>query len=111
MQLKNGKISILIATHALLYNDYDFQKLALVVVDEQHKFGVKQREKITSAYSNQPHLIYMSATPIPRTLALVLYENMNYLKYLISPTRKKRQKLLYIVTTEDKKFMNMSKSI
>ena len=90
LELKNGKISILVATHALLYDDYDFKNLALVVIDEQHKFGVKQREQITSSYAYQPHLIYMSATPIPRTLALVLYENMNYIKIPDKPTSQKK---------------------
>ena len=92
LELKNGKISILVATHALLYDDYDFKNLALVVIDEQHKFGVKQREQITSSYAYQPHLIYMSATPIPRTLALVLYENMNYIKIPDKPSSQKRTK-------------------
>ena len=77
-------MSVLICTHAILYNDYKFQSLALVIIDEQHKFGVKQREK-NSSFSKQPHLIYMSATPIPRTLALVLYENMNYIKITDKP--------------------------
>jgi ATP-dependent DNA helicase RecG len=59
-----------------------------VIIDEQHKFGVKQREKISSNYVKQPHLIYMSATPIPRTLALVLYENMNYLTIPDKPSNR-----------------------
>ena len=92
LELINGKISILVATHALLYDDYDFRNLALVVIDEQHKFGVKQREQITSSYAYQPHLIYMSATPIPRTLALVLYENMNYIKIPDKPSSQKKTK-------------------
>ena len=83
-ELITGQVSVLICTHAILYNDYRFQSLALVIIDEQHKFGVKQREKISS-FSKQPHLIYMSATPIPRTLALVLYENMNYIKITDKP--------------------------
>ena len=78
-KLYDGQISVLIGTHALLFNDYKFRSLAIVIIDEQHKFGIKQREKISSDYEKQPHLIYMSATPIPRTLALVLYENMNYI--------------------------------
>tara|TARA_Y100000389_G_scaffold202850_1_gene249475 strand:- start:19209 stop:21257 length:2049 start_codon:yes stop_codon:yes gene_type:complete len=86
--LIDGKISILIGTHALLYTDFKFKSLAIVVVDEQHKFGVKQREKISS-YNKQPHLIYMSATPIPRTLALVLYENMNYITISDKPSNRK----------------------
>ena len=83
-ELITGDVSVLICTHAILYNDYKFQSLALVIIDEQHKFGVKQREKISS-FTKQPHLVYMSATPIPRTLALVLYENMNYIKIADKP--------------------------
>ncbi len=88
-RIKNGEISILVGTHALLYNEYSFNSLALVIIDEQHKFGVKQREKISSTYEKQPHLIYMSATPIPRTLALVLYENMNYITIEDKPCDRK----------------------
>ncbi len=88
-KLSNGEISVLIGTHALIYGEFQFKSLALVIIDEQHKFGVKQREKITSSYSKQPHLIYMSATPIPRTLALVLYENMNYITIYDKPSERK----------------------
>ena len=87
-ELYDGKISILIGTHALLYDNYKFKSLAIVIIDEQHKFGVKQREKISSEYEKQPHLIYMSATPIPRTLALVLYENMNYITISDKPSNR-----------------------
>ena len=62
--------------------------MAIVIIDEQHKFGIKQREKISSDYEKQPHLIYMSATPIPRTLALVLYENMNYITIPDKPSNR-----------------------
>ena len=87
-KLYDGQISVLIGTHALLFNDYKFRSLAIVIIDEQHKFGIKQREKISSDYENQPHLIYMSATPIPRTLALVLYENMNYITIPDKPSNR-----------------------
>jgi len=89
-KLINGEISVLIGTHALLFNEYTFKSLAVVIIDEQHKFGVKQREKISSSYQKQPHLIYMSATPIPRTLALVLYENMNYITIPDKPSNRKK---------------------
>ena len=56
-KIANGKISILVGTHALLFNDFKFLSLALVIIDEQHKFGVKQRQKISSTYKKQPHLI------------------------------------------------------
>ncbi len=85
-KLVNGEVSVLIGTHALLFDEYKFKSLAVVIIDEQHKFGVKQREKISSNYKKQPHLIYMSATPIPRTLALVLYENMNYITISDKPS-------------------------
>ena len=88
-RIAKGEISILVGTHALLFNDYKFNSLALVIIDEQHKFGVKQREKISSTYNKQPHLIYMSATPIPRTLALVLYESMNYITIEDKPCNRK----------------------
>ena len=58
-KLYDGQISVLIGTHALLFNDYKFRSLAIVIIDEQHKFGIKQREKISSDYKKQPHLIYM----------------------------------------------------
>jgi ATP-dependent DNA helicase RecG len=87
-QLKSGVISVLICTHAILHDDYLFNNLALVIIDEQHKFGVKQREKITSNHERQPHIIHMSATPIPRTLALVLYENMKYIKISDRPNNR-----------------------
>ncbi len=87
--LKSGSISILIGTHAILYDDYNFRELGLVLIDEQHKFGVKQRELISTTYDKTPHQILMSATPIPRTLALVLYENMNYIKIEDRPRERK----------------------
>ncbi len=94
-----GEISVLVGTHALLFNDYTFNSLALVIIDEQHKFGVKQREKISSSYKKQPHLIYMSATPIPRTLSLVLYESMNYIKIEDKPADRK---LIETIIVDDK---------
>ncbi|MDO4731269.1 MAG: ATP-dependent DNA helicase RecG [Clostridia bacterium] len=71
-RLKNGRIDILIGTHALLSDDIEFLKLSLVITDEQHKFGVNQRNIISKKGTN-PHIAVMSATPIPRTLALVMY--------------------------------------
>ncbi len=99
-RIAKGEISILVGTHALLFNDYIFRSLALVIIDEQHKFGVKQREKISSTYKKQPHLIYMSATPIPRTLALVLYESMNYITIQDKPYNRK---IIQTKTIDDSK--------
>ncbi len=74
--LKNSKIDILIGTHALIEENVEFKNLALIVVDEQHKFGVNQRFKLNSK-SNCPHLMVMSATPIPRTLSLTVYSDLD----------------------------------
>ena len=71
-KLKNGEIDVLIGTHALIVEDVEFKKLGLVVTDEQHRFGVRQRANIVSKGTN-PDVLVMTATPIPRTLALILY--------------------------------------
>lgn len=75
-RLQNGEIDILIGTHAMLEENVVFKNLGLVVTDEQHRFGVKQRAKIV-AKGNNPDVIVMSATPIPRTLALILYGDLD----------------------------------
>ncbi|MCX7758258.1 MAG: ATP-dependent DNA helicase RecG [bacterium] len=75
-RLKNGDIDILVGTHALIGENIEFSDLALIVVDEQHKFGVNQRFRLYSK-SECPHLIVMSATPIPRTLALTVYSDLD----------------------------------
>ena len=75
--LKEGDIDILVGTHALLTEDVEFYKLGLVVIDEQHKFGVLQRYNLWRKEEEYtPHLLLMTATPIPRSLALTLYGNL-----------------------------------
>lgn len=75
--IKNGEIPIVIGTHALIQKKVEFQDLALVIVDEQHRFGTKQRGELTQKDHRLPHYLSMSATPIPRTLALTLYGDLD----------------------------------
>ncbi len=74
-KLKNGEIDFIIGTHAIIQEDVEFKKLGLVITDEQHRFGVKQRTGLCSKGEN-PHVYVMSATPIPRTLALILFGDL-----------------------------------
>lgn len=74
--LINGEIDIVVGTHALIQNDVEFKSLALVITDEQHRFGVEQRASLAMKGDN-PHLMVMSATPIPRTLGLIIYGDLD----------------------------------
>ncbi len=75
-ELKNGDIDVLIGTHAVFQKGVEFSDLALAVTDEQHRFGIAQRSKLSEKGSGA-HILVMSATPIPRTLALILYGDMD----------------------------------
>ncbi len=73
----NGEIPILIGTHALIQKSVKFKHLALAIIDEQHRFGTMQRKKLVTKEGFAPHLLSMTATPIPRTLALTIYGDLD----------------------------------
>ncbi|HTD99393.1 MAG TPA: ATP-dependent DNA helicase RecG [Mucilaginibacter sp.] len=76
-KLENGELKILVGTHALIEDKVVFQNLGFVVIDEQHRFGVEQRAKLWRKNAVPPHILVMTATPIPRTLAMTLYGDLD----------------------------------
>ncbi len=76
--LQSGELHILIGTHALIEDTVQFNQLGLVVIDEQHRFGVEQRARLWSKSETPPHVLVMTATPIPRTLAMTVYGDLDY---------------------------------
>jgi ATP-dependent DNA helicase RecG len=75
--VKNGEVPIVIGTHSLIYKSVEFKHLAYVIIDEQHRFGTNQRKKLAKKDARLPHLLSMTATPIPRTLALTIYGDLD----------------------------------
>lgn len=97
-QMKTGTVDIMIGTHALIQEKIGFKNLGLAIIDEQHRFGVKQRNILKSFGS--PHLLSMTATPIPRTLAITLYGDQDL--SIIDELPKGRQEITTKVVPEDK---------
>ena len=90
IDLKKGNIDILIGTHALFQKKINFKNLGLVVIDEQHKFGVKQRSDLAIKGGNNCDVLLMSATPIPRTMMMSLYGDMDISKISEKPANRKK---------------------
>ena len=88
--IKNGKIDLLIGTHALFQKKIDFKKLGFVVIDEQHKFGVKQRSELAKKGGENCDVLLMSATPIPRTMMMSNYGDMDISKITEKPALRKK---------------------
>ena len=88
--LTSGKIKLLVGTHALFQKKINFQKLGLVVIDEQHKFGVKQRSDLAKKGGDECDVLLMSATPIPRTMMMSLYGDMDISKITEKPAKRKK---------------------
>ena len=98
--LSNGKINILIGTHALFQKKILFKKLGLIIIDEQHKFGVKQRSDLAKKGGKNCDVLVMSATPIPRTMMMALYGDMDISKLSEKPSG--RKKILTLSKPENK---------
>ncbi len=98
---KNGEVDLLIGTHALIQEKVEFKKLGLVIIDEQHRFGIEQRAKLCHKQDFLPHLLSMSATPIPRTLALTIYGDLDL--SLIKEMPKGRKKIITKIIPPEKR--------
>ena len=102
--IRLGNINIVIGTHSLIQNQIKFFNLALVIIDEQHKFGVHQRMTLSTKgkkYDTYPHQLILTATPIPRTLAMTLYGNLDY--SVIDEMPRGRQEINTIALPEDRR--------
>lgn len=98
--VKNGEIPILIGTHALIYKSVEFKHLALAIIDEQHRFGTNQRKALAKKDTRIPHLLSMTATPIPRTLALTAYGDLDIT--LLDEMPKGRKPVITKIITRDR---------
>lgn len=99
--VKNGEIPILIGTHSLISKSVEFEDLGLVIIDEQHRFGTNQRMRLAKKEGHSPHYLSMTATPIPRTLALTIYGDLDL--SIIDEMPSGRKKVITEIVTENKR--------
>lgn len=99
--IKNGEIPIVIGTHSLISKSVEFEDLGLVVIDEQHRFGTNQRMKLAKKEGHSPHYLSMTATPIPRTLALTIYGDLDL--SIIDQMPEGRKKVITEIVPENKR--------
>lgn len=99
--IQNGEIPIVIGTHSLISKSVKFEDLGLVVIDEQHRFGTNQRMKLAKKEGHAPHYLSMTATPIPRTLALTIYGDLDL--SIMDEMPLGRKKIITKIVTEDKR--------
>ncbi|MDA8611360.1 ATP-dependent DNA helicase RecG, partial [Candidatus Pacebacteria bacterium] len=112
--VENGEIPILIGTHSLIAKSVNFQNLAYVIIDEQHRFGTAQRQKLARKDDFAPHLFSMTATPIPRTLALTIYGDLDLTLLDQMPTGRKPIKTQLVLPSEkerEKVYENVKKEM
>lgn len=107
--LKNGSINIIIGTHSLFQDSVEFKTLGLIIIDEQHKFGVNQRLKLLNK-NNGCHCIVMSATPIPRSLSLTQYGDLDISTIKTMPTNRKGFKTKIVKQKDYSKFLSFIKT-
>ena len=109
-KLKNGDIDIIVGTHALIQKDVDFNNLGLAIIDEQHRFGVKQRQSLKNK-GKKVDLLLMSATPIPRTLAHTIYGELDISTIDEFPMGKREVQTIYVPSKDENKMLNDIKHI
>jgi ATP-dependent DNA helicase RecG len=102
-KIKEGEVKILIGTHSLFEEKIEFRKLAFLIFDEQHKFGVEQRRKLLEKQKILPHFLSMTATPIPRTLALTIFGDLDISLLKELPCGKREVKIDVVLPSEEKR--------
>ena len=106
--IKEGKIDVVVGTHAIIQDNVSFDKLGLVITDEQHRFGVRQRA-LLSAKGENPDMLVMTATPIPRTLSLIVYGDLDVSIIDEMPPGRKKVETYFIDSTKKERLMNFVK--